>query len=95
MNSTDRFCRGCGHVLRIDIEEPGTPVGQQRTVVLFLLFFVLGPIALKRLWASPEFSATERIVFTLLSVAEVILVGNVLVQSYVSYIAELADLGAI
>ena len=95
VSATDRFCRNCGQSLRADMEDQETPVGQRRLVVLFLLFFVLGPLALKRLWESPEFGTVERVVFTMLSVAEVIFVGNMLVQSYVSYIADVANLGAI
>jgi hypothetical protein len=75
------------------MEEPETPTGQRRPVVLFLLFFVLGPLALKRLWASPEFSTVERIFFSLISLVEVAFIGNMLVQSYISYVTEIANLG--
>ena len=93
LGASDRFCRGCGQSLQLDMEEPETPTGQRRPVVLFLLFFVLGPLALKRLWASPEFSTVERIFFSMISLIEVVFIGNMMVQSYISYVTEIANLG--
>ena len=37
-------------------------------VVLFLIFFVLGPFGLPILWKSPHFSKTWKWIFTVLSI---------------------------
>jgi len=55
-------------------------------VVLVLLFCVLGPLAIRLLWKSPYFTKVERIVLSILSVVEVVLILNLLVQIYLGYL---------
>ena len=58
----DRFCRACGRAIgeATWFEKP--------LVVVTLLFFVIGPLALPLLWRSTRFSLPAKLVLSLLCV---------------------------
>ncbi len=59
---------------------------QNRKVVLFLLFCVMGPLALRLLWSSPHFKLSERVALSALSVLEMILIFYLLARGYSVYL---------
>ena len=62
------------------------PLNHRRAVVVPLLFCVLGPLGLRLLWNSPEFKFMEKVVLSVLSVLEFLLVGYLLSRWYVTYL---------
>jgi predicted nucleic acid-binding Zn ribbon protein len=88
VDATDRFCRECGYVLSAE----AIKWHHRRGVVLLLLFLVLGPLALRLLWSSPAFTTRERILCTIASVGELLLVASLMVNAYVSFLNSIAAL---
>lgn len=74
LDAGDNFCRRCGAATTGSaaaspglVPQPATPrskLGDNRGVVLLLLFAVLGPLAIPTLWRSSRFSLTWKIVLT-------------------------------
>ena len=63
LDQGDRFCRACGRA-----------IGKERwlhrpVVVLILLFFIVGPLALPLLWRSSSFSLPLKVILSFLSIA--------------------------
>jgi hypothetical protein len=65
---------------------PSVPLHHKRAVVVLLLFFLMGPLALRLLWASPEFRFQEKLVLSALCILEFLLVGYLLTRGYSSYL---------
>lgn len=66
---------------------------ESRTKVVVLLFVVLGPLALGVLWKSPRFSRAWKVVLTLLTVGQFVLVVWVLWYAVRWFLASLATAG--
>ena len=64
---TDTYCSACGYRLA-DRKMPDATAPAKWYhnvwVVLFFLFFVLGPFGLPLVWASPKFSKTVKLMLT-------------------------------
>ena len=60
---------------------------------MVLLFCVLGPLGLPRVWASPHFKTPEKVVLSVLSVLEVLLIGYLLTQMYATYLLSIGGDG--
>jgi hypothetical protein len=62
------------------------PFKHRRSVVVFLLFCILGPLGIRLLWASPAFKNQEKVVLSALSVLEFLIVGYLLTRGYATYL---------
>ncbi len=60
----DRFCRHCGRK-----RGKAAPLHQKPWVVLGMLFFVVGPLALPMLWRSEAFSRNQKVLISALNLA--------------------------
>ena len=76
----------------MDNESPSPPK-QRRGTLVVLLFCVLGPMALPRVWASPKFKTHEKAVLSVLSVLQILLVGYLLMQMYSTYLLSIGSDG--
>ena len=88
VEASDSFCRDCGNSL----QQAALSWRHRRGVVLTLLFCVLGPLAMRLLWSSPAFSTRERVLFSIASVGQLLLIATLLMRAYVSYMLNIADL---
>ena len=65
---------------------PPVPLQHKRAVVVLLLFGLMGPLALRLLWASPAFRFQEKLVLSALCILEFLLIGYLLTRGYSSYL---------
>ena len=73
LDLADHFCRHCGTAIAAEVDSPQTRpragragLADNRGVVLFMLFAVLGPLGLPMLWRSSQFSPTWKFLLTVL-----------------------------
>ncbi len=88
VEAADSFCRDCGNSLKV----AAMKWHHRRGVVFVLLFCVLGPLAMRMLWASPAFNTRERVLFSIASVGQLLLIATLLMRAYVSYMLNIAGL---
>jgi len=88
MDLTDRFCRHCGLA-----KGKASPLHHRPWVVIGMLFFVIGPLALPMLWKSESFSRNQKVV---ISVANLAFVGGLtlgmlmLFHTYMKWMSSIA-----
>jgi hypothetical protein len=88
MDPGDRFCRRCGRKRGKD-----APLHQKPWVVLGMLFFVVGPLALPMLWRSEAFSRNQKVLISVLNLAFIggLTVGMLMLFSaYMKWISSIA-----
>lgn len=62
MDPSDRFCRACGRTIG------EAPWHHKPLVLVVLLFFVIGPLAIPLLWRSSSFSVPVKLILSLMSI---------------------------
>ena len=87
MDPGDRFCRHCG------LERgKAEPLHQRPWVVLGMLFFVIGPLALPMLWRSSSFSRTQKVAISVANLVFVLGLALGMVLLFYSYMKMLGGL---
>ena len=78
------YCRQCGKPL--DPTHQPAPSGlkwhQNIWLVLFLLFFVLGPFGLPLVWKNPRFSRAVKVSLTLVTVVYTVVLVQITLQMF-------------
>jgi len=88
MDPGDLFCRHCGRKRGKD-----APLHHKPWVVIGMLFFVVGPLALPMLWRSESFSRNQKVLISALNLAFIggLTVGMLMLfGAYMKWISSIA-----
>ena len=84
------YCRQCGKPLD-PAYRPAPPAAkwhQNIWIILFLLFFVLGPFGLPLVWKNPRFSRAVKVTLTLVMVLYALLLVDMTIKMFQSVTKE-------
>ena len=92
-----RYCSQCGEGLdRAALRAPVTPKWYYNVwFVLFMLFFVLGPLGLPLVWKNTKFSRTVKLVLTLLMVVYTLFLVQLTIQAFRTVSEHFNDLNSV
>ena len=93
-----KFCSQCG----LAVDPTGRPAAPSHPrwyfniwFVLFMLFFVLGPLGLPLVWKNPKFSRTVKLVLTLLMVVYTLFLVQLTIQAFRTVSEHFNDLNSV